>query len=42
MSNTILLFIKHLGKMPEKGKRPRDIPFDPNIIYADQYLGLAD
>ena len=22
------------GKMPEKGKRPKDIPSDPGVIYA--------
>jgi hypothetical protein len=30
------------NKMPEKGKRPIDIPSNPNGIYGDQYLGLAD
>ena len=30
------------GKIPEKSPRPNDIPTNPNGIYGDQYLGLAD
>ena len=30
------------GKMHEKGKKPRDIPSNPNSIYADDYTTLTD
>ena len=31
------------GKMPEKGKRPKDIPSDPGLIYANAgWINMKD